>query len=150
MHSRGWCKLHWTRWWRHGDPQSTLQAPDYKGTPCQVQDCGRTATRRGLCNMHYSRWLKHGDPLTLMNTRLPDKCLVEGCDSQPRGKGYCHNHYYRLRFYGDPLAQTPKRRALPKLIRLRREDRKDGRIPRWMRRVWFQWSLAPAPSDPVV
>ncbi len=56
---REWCRKHYTRWWRHGDPLADFSI---KSKPCSVDDCAKQSTARGLCPAHYSRWQDHGDP----------------------------------------------------------------------------------------
>ena len=62
---RGWCKMHWHRWRRHGDPTKVLVAGvDFnQKSPCSVEDCDRLAHAHGFCMTHLTRWRKHGDPL---------------------------------------------------------------------------------------
>ena len=54
--SRGWCGMHYQRWYHHGDPM--FQRP--KADPvCSVPGCGRVRGNQGghgLCAAHYNRW----------------------------------------------------------------------------------------------
>ncbi len=59
--SRGWCKMHHTRWLRHGDPLTTLRR-----TRCDVDGCQQEHAGKGYCAMHYVRYRKHGNPHTVM------------------------------------------------------------------------------------
>lgn len=60
---RGWCQLHYQRWWETGDPGPAGLLRHKPGTvTCSVDDCDRPAKARGWCGMHYQRWAKHGDP----------------------------------------------------------------------------------------
>lgn len=59
---RGWCRRHYSRWRRHGDPLGTAQPKSY---PCAVPDCTRTLARqrrdsRGLCSLHKQRLCRAG------------------------------------------------------------------------------------------
>lgn len=61
---RGWCKMHWARWRRHGDPLKTkTNGVDWNAkVPCSVDGCDRLTHAHLLCNMHLIRFQKHGDP----------------------------------------------------------------------------------------
>lgn len=61
VEARGWCKKHYTRWWRHGDPFGA--APTRPRAQCQIDGCDEDAHGRGWCSLHYQRWLRRGDPL---------------------------------------------------------------------------------------
>lgn len=54
--ARGWCKEHYGRWYRTGDP--TFPA---KVTVCTVEDCDAEPKAQGLCTKHLTRWKRHGD-----------------------------------------------------------------------------------------
>ncbi len=56
---RGWCRTHYSRWQRHGDPMHLM--PEAKDVECIVEDCHRPGRARGWCQKHYNRWSRHGD-----------------------------------------------------------------------------------------
>lgn len=65
--SRGFCRLHYGRWRRYGDPRADTPArvtvriaPD---AICSIDGCGRRPKSHGWCDKHYQRWQHHGDPL---------------------------------------------------------------------------------------
>jgi HNH endonuclease len=64
--ARGWCKLHYYRWKRAGDPLLVRPPgfPPRERPPCAVPDCEKQAKRggRGWCAKHHTRWVRHGDP----------------------------------------------------------------------------------------
>lgn len=59
VNGRGWCKMHLTRFYRHGDPMAIQAYPD----GCSIEGCERKFYARGWCRLHYNRWLSNGDPL---------------------------------------------------------------------------------------
>lgn len=58
--ARGWCSLHYMRWYRNGDPLLNLNP---RQVPvCVVEGCGKGTkhSAQGMCGAHYQRWLKRG------------------------------------------------------------------------------------------
>lgn len=68
VRSRGWCRKHYDRWLRHGDPLAG--DPPKQRAPadgkCTIEGCGNLHYARGWCNKHYLRWKHHGDPLAVL------------------------------------------------------------------------------------
>ena len=71
---RGWCRVHYQRWRRHGDPEKVLYAEREDGLASIRAPKGE----RGIC-------------------------IVEGCEKFRRAYGYCAKHYARFKSTGDPL-----------------------------------------------
>lgn len=106
--ARGWCKAHYLRWYRHGDPLAgaPMRRP---GRVCSVADCGEKFSAQGYCAPHYRRWAAYGDPLGKPPVKAERGCAVDACGDKHEARGYCRRHYNRLRAYGDPLWEKPPR-----------------------------------------
>lgn len=63
--TRGWCDVHYKRWWRYGDPNTVqrVRRPVPPDGLCVIPGCGQPHRTRGWCAAHYSKWRKCGDPL---------------------------------------------------------------------------------------
>jgi HNH endonuclease len=59
--TRGWCDMHYKRWWKHGDVRVSKIRRDYDGK-CSVAGCDRPHFSSGWCRAHQYRWKKYGDP----------------------------------------------------------------------------------------
>lgn len=66
--ARGWCRKHYTRWDRYGDPLYEPPPPP-KANPCTVEGCTNPQKSRGWCQTHYRRFQRHGDPLHVKRIR---------------------------------------------------------------------------------
>lgn len=61
FYGRGYCSLHWKRWYKHGDPLAVK--PKRSPVFCSVEGCSRKHCGHGYCEKHMDRFLKYGDPL---------------------------------------------------------------------------------------
>jgi hypothetical protein len=68
---RGWCYTHYSRWYRHGDPEffEPRKSRTIGVEPCTIDGCDGKLFGRGWCAMHWSRWRQNGDPLALQRIR---------------------------------------------------------------------------------
>lgn len=92
-----YCKMHYTRWSRHGDPTIRLRKegkPTGKG-PCSVDGCEKESSVKALCPMHYQRKRIHGSlesPMPSVTERFLAKVQkTESCwlwQASTDGKGY--------------------------------------------------------------
>jgi hypothetical protein len=108
----GWCKAHYLRWYRHGDPlHGRKMVAPHQPVPCSVDGCERISQTRGLCGAHYQRFLKVGDPGTAeveVRRRGEDAvCSYDGCNRKYYGKGWCNKHYQRWVKFGDAGTVLP-------------------------------------------
>lgn len=104
--ARGWCKLHYSRWRRQGDPEVVLKIAKVS-VPCLVDGCSREHFGRGWCQMHYDRWRTHGDPLVGARPDRVKTCTIVGCEKPHSSRGWCGMHYLRWAKHGDPLTGRP-------------------------------------------
>lgn len=66
VNARGWCKMHYSRWQRSGNPLGVRDPENLaKDRSCRVEGCENLQGEkggRGWCNKHYLRWWKTGSP----------------------------------------------------------------------------------------
>ena len=107
--ARSWCKHHYRRWSKYGDP---LGAPPARPAVCSVGGCEAPPRTRGWCGKHYSRWRAHGDPLATSWHQPKPPCSIEGCEKTATGRTWCPMHYERWRKHGstDVVFQPDTRR----------------------------------------
>lgn len=80
--ARGWCKKHYYRWRRQGDPTTVLRVVDGP-KQCAVDECERAVIARSLCAPHYARWRMGIDLATPIRTvpALPERFWQQVDDS---------------------------------------------------------------------
>src|ERR1017187_148163 len=108
---KGYCKLHYTRWQKHGDPMTVSPPVSRTKTamPCIHADgCDATNIEAGgLCRKHYQQLKRSGG--SIVPTKYISKTglctYVDGtipCTNEHQAKGYCGKHYARFMAHGDP------------------------------------------------
>jgi hypothetical protein len=108
----GYCRMHYLRFWRHGDSSVTLPAGrKLRETPriCDVGSCERVHFSHGYCQKHYQRWRKHGDAsIVLQSSTVFQPGHASAARGHPAGPGHpmwkgndigygaAHERVYRL------------------------------------------------------
>ena len=96
--ARGWCRKHYMRWKRHGDPQ-VRSAPKMKKV-CVVSGCAEVSKSKSMCQKHYDakRYeARSNDPLWLERER------------ERRSKQYRKHRHVRLANMKDYYATNSDR-----------------------------------------
>jgi hypothetical protein len=131
--ARGWCKKHYNRWLRHGDPMGR------RPKVCAVDSCDEQAKVRGWCANHYGRWVRHGDPEAgRVASRAGQVCRAEGCDKPVRAREWCTAHYYRWKRHGDAEAGGAPRPREPRACKVEGCD-DPARTRGWCKRHYQSW-----------
>jgi hypothetical protein len=109
LNARGFCRAHYNRWKKYGDPLYKRVAAKY--TTCSIEGCVDLIKARGFCQLHYWRWKRTGDPLAkLTDGKFESKhgaCKAAGCNAPRLHEGYCRAHYYRFWKYGSATGGRP-------------------------------------------
>lgn len=103
-YGRSFCRLHYQRWRKHGDPLSgaMVRNPEI----CTIDGCEKRCRTKGLCPMHYQRERITGttDPAPKRPRKTTRRvgvypCVIDGCAKVQQARGWCSAHYSRwLRF----------------------------------------------------
>jgi hypothetical protein len=107
--ARGWCRKHYERWSRTGDPLKVRKPGRTPVGVCSIEGCGREYEGNGYCHPHNWRFKRYGDPQAAKPVRAwrnQQGCLVENCEGRYYARGWCGRHYQAWRIYGDPTKQV--------------------------------------------
>lgn len=95
--TRGWCRTHYSRWWKTGSAGLAEIDPHVRGV-CSIEECDNSHYARGWCRNHYNRWERTGTPA---GQEFFETCTIEGCNRPHQARGWCNTHYQRWRIHGD-------------------------------------------------
>lgn len=104
-YSKNFCKLHYTRYQRHGDPlvrKYKTGATPISSAPCVVDGCEKPSHSRKMCPMHYQRNRLRGD-ISDAGTQYPKGCTVADCSKAHYAHGLCSAHHTLKRRHGSEL-----------------------------------------------
>lgn len=65
IRSLTYCRFHYGRYNRWGDPLAGRIAKGIKDSICSIDGCNSPEKIRGWCLRHYTRWHRYGDPLLM-------------------------------------------------------------------------------------
>jgi len=88
----GWCRKHYARWYRWGDPNTHDHRRPSRPRPTHCH-CGNRVHKRTMCYKHYVEWrAASGQPMPT--------CSVVGCDRLVSARGMCKSHDRRVKHHG--------------------------------------------------
>lgn len=105
--ARGWCKKHYQKWVKYGDPLAVRL--HIQGT-CTIDGCNAPHRSRGYCESHYRRGRRCGDPLAAREFFSGTTCRIDGCEGNANepgaARGWCRKHYTNWQRHGDPTVSA--------------------------------------------
>jgi hypothetical protein len=100
---RFWCREHYSRWRRTGNPISTT-VPKF----CNVDGCNEEHSAKGFCRIHYSKFIRFGTPYRETHYESTDGiCTVEKCGNKIFCRRVCRKHYQFFMRYRVDYSKKP-------------------------------------------
>lgn len=102
--ARGWCRVHYGRWHRLGDPlaggsyrAASLEPRTRVDGPCSVEGCELPQYARRVCRSHHARLhlpggLRPDEPFR-KRMSFSTACQEQGCDRPIKARDLCGIHY---------------------------------------------------------
>lgn len=85
--ARGWCRTHWTRWRRHGDPHTVLPTHRPPKSDRQCGECDSKHFAKGLCRTHYNRMVERRQRADMARPDETGPKFCVGCGDPPMPGG---------------------------------------------------------------
>lgn len=137
---KGWCRKHWERVKKHGDPYVVEHGGGLKPKKCGEPECDRKHHARGMCVKHYHHWL-YAQRKPEADDTGNTECIV--CGVEPMGGGfYCYEH-----FISEVVNKSPERPPIECGTQRGRERHRRrgepycGACERYDM-AWFEWMAA--------
>jgi len=70
LDTKGYCRSHYRRLWRHGDPLGGSPPRGKNLGPCFIKGCDEPSDKKGMCNAHYLRMRRYGRTDPVRRTEL--------------------------------------------------------------------------------
>lgn len=116
-YGRGWCRLHYHRWWHHGSTDKPARKRS-TSPPCNIKGCKKPSADQGLCSTHWHQEkARHSVPSkprssggrSTVESAVPtgtNCCSSDGCGKKPIAKGLCGWHYQIARDARQPACSV--------------------------------------------
>lgn len=81
LDTKGYCRSHYKRLWRHGDPLGGSSPRGKNLGACSIKGCDEPSFKKGMCNAHYLRMRRYGRTDPVRRTE-PNVCGKSHCPGQ--------------------------------------------------------------------